>query len=190
MPNPVRSAFIYLMHLAWKSRLHIPFLLTVCFLVFDIRLQLEVNINMTRRRAPRLVAGNNDNNGNYAANNADYNIDDDANEHDDDDDNDDDDEDDDDSRNDHRNRLTIEECKRIRDASEIENFTNIMNILPSLRVPMQKYPNSSKILILRPSLFHQISTALEKHYKTHALQSSKTAPSVIFESHNGPRCVL
>lgn len=50
MGTPVRPAFIYLMHLAWKSRLHIPFLLTVCFLVFDIRLQLEVNINMTRRR--------------------------------------------------------------------------------------------------------------------------------------------
>ena len=50
MNGPVRSSFLYLMNLAYKSRLHIPFLLTVCFLVLDIRLQLEVNINMHRRR--------------------------------------------------------------------------------------------------------------------------------------------
>lgn len=69
MNGPIRSAFIYLMHLAWKSRLHIPFLLTVCFLVFDIRLQLEVNINMTRRRTHQQlgIEPNNieDNGGNY-----------------------------------------------------------------------------------------------------------------------------
>lgn len=50
MNVPVRSSFLYLMDLAYKSRLHIPCLLTVCFLVLDIRLEFEVNINMTRRR--------------------------------------------------------------------------------------------------------------------------------------------
>lgn len=51
MNGPVRSSFLYLMNLAYKSRLYVPFLLTACFLVLDIRLQLEVHINMTRHRA-------------------------------------------------------------------------------------------------------------------------------------------
>lgn len=151
------------MHLAWKSRLHIPFLLTVCFLVFDIRLQLEVNINMTRRQVPRFIAGDNDNNDNYAVNNADFNIDD-INENEDDDD--DEEEEEDDSNDDYVNRVTIEECKRI-NAHDMEKITNdIINILPSLGLPLQKYNASSDIsIIVRPSVFHQLSTALKKHYK-------------------------
>lgn len=88
MSNPVRTAFIYLMHLAWKSRLHIPFLLTACFLVFDIRLQLEVNINMTRRRAQRMgIQGDgNDSRENHAPNSVNFNIDEDDYYDDDDDD--------------------------------------------------------------------------------------------------------
>lgn len=115
MGTPVRPAFIYLMHLAWKSRLHIPFLLTVCFLVFDIRLQLEVNINMTRRRVnqrPGIEPNADANNrGLINVDDDEDDLDDDESEEDDDDidedDSEDDDEDDDDDSDDYYDQLKI-----------------------------------------------------------------------------------
>ncbi|XP_020817736.1 uncharacterized protein LOC110191280 [Drosophila serrata] len=38
------NVFLFLTELAWKSRLTIPVLVTTAFLVMDIRLQIEINI--------------------------------------------------------------------------------------------------------------------------------------------------
>jgi len=38
------KVFMFLTDLAWKSRLTIPIMVTTAFLVMDIRLQIEINI--------------------------------------------------------------------------------------------------------------------------------------------------
>ncbi|KAH8402773.1 hypothetical protein KR215_010320 [Drosophila sulfurigaster] len=44
MDSTFGSVFLFLTDLAWKSRLTIPVLVTTAFLVMDIRLQIEINI--------------------------------------------------------------------------------------------------------------------------------------------------
>lgn len=36
--------FIFLTDLAWKNRITIPVLITTAFLILDIRLQIEINV--------------------------------------------------------------------------------------------------------------------------------------------------
>ncbi|XP_017845312.1 uncharacterized protein LOC108601865 [Drosophila busckii] len=44
MESRFGDIFLFLTDLAWKSRLTIPVLVTTAFLVMDIRLQIEINI--------------------------------------------------------------------------------------------------------------------------------------------------
>ncbi|XP_030369952.1 uncharacterized protein LOC115620715 [Scaptodrosophila lebanonensis] len=44
MNSAFGNVFLFLTDLAWKSRLTIPVLVTTAFLVMDIRLQIEINI--------------------------------------------------------------------------------------------------------------------------------------------------
>ncbi|XP_055847842.1 uncharacterized protein LOC129913277 [Episyrphus balteatus] len=44
MNTPFGEVFLFLTDLAWKSRMTIPVLVTTVFLVMDIRLQIEINI--------------------------------------------------------------------------------------------------------------------------------------------------
>ncbi|XP_067616743.1 uncharacterized protein [Eurosta solidaginis] len=44
MNTPFGEVFLFLTDLAWKSRLTIPVLVTTVFLIMDIRLQIEINI--------------------------------------------------------------------------------------------------------------------------------------------------
>ncbi|XP_017859678.1 PREDICTED: uncharacterized protein LOC108611499 [Drosophila arizonae] len=44
MDSTFGNVFLFLTDLAWKSRLTIPLLVTTAFLVMDIRLQIEINI--------------------------------------------------------------------------------------------------------------------------------------------------
>ncbi|KAI8046595.1 uncharacterized protein LOC128252414 isoform X1 [Drosophila gunungcola] len=44
MDSTFGKVFMFLTDLAWKSRLTIPVLVTTVFLVMDIRLQIEINI--------------------------------------------------------------------------------------------------------------------------------------------------
>ncbi|XP_017041709.1 uncharacterized protein LOC108088445 isoform X1 [Drosophila ficusphila] len=44
MDSTFGKVFMFLTDLAWKSRLTIPVLVTTAFLVMDIRLQIEINI--------------------------------------------------------------------------------------------------------------------------------------------------
>lgn len=44
MDSTFGNVFLFLTDLAWKSRLTIPVLVTTAFLVMDIRLQIEINI--------------------------------------------------------------------------------------------------------------------------------------------------
>uniref|UniRef100_W8BHN4 Uncharacterized protein n=1 Tax=Ceratitis capitata TaxID=7213 RepID=W8BHN4_CERCA len=44
MNTPFGEVFLFLTDLAWKSRLTIPMLVTTIFLIMDIRLQIEINI--------------------------------------------------------------------------------------------------------------------------------------------------
>ncbi|XP_065372362.1 calsequestrin-2 [Calliphora vicina] len=44
MNSPFGEVFMFLTNLAWKSRLTIPVLVTTAFLIMDIRLQIEINI--------------------------------------------------------------------------------------------------------------------------------------------------
>ncbi|XP_022217079.1 uncharacterized protein LOC111070670 [Drosophila obscura] len=44
MDSTFGNIFLFLTELAWKSRLTIPILVTTAFLVMDIRLQIEINI--------------------------------------------------------------------------------------------------------------------------------------------------
>ncbi|GFY43694.1 uncharacterized protein TNIN_402641 [Trichonephila inaurata madagascariensis] len=36
----------FFFHLAWESRVRLPVLLTVWFMVLDVRMQLEINVNL------------------------------------------------------------------------------------------------------------------------------------------------
>ncbi|XP_034664059.1 uncharacterized protein LOC117898616 [Drosophila subobscura] len=44
MESTFGNIFLFLTELAWKSRLTMPILVTTAFLVMDIRLQIEINI--------------------------------------------------------------------------------------------------------------------------------------------------
>ncbi|XP_055906383.1 trigger factor [Eupeodes corollae] len=44
MNSPFGEVFLFLTDLAWKSRVTIPVLVTTVFLIMDIRLQIEINI--------------------------------------------------------------------------------------------------------------------------------------------------
>lgn len=44
MNTPFGEVFLFLTDLAWKSRITIPMLVTTVFLIMDIRLQIEINI--------------------------------------------------------------------------------------------------------------------------------------------------
>lgn len=44
MNSPFGDVFLFLTDLAWKSRMTIPVLVTTVFLIMDIRLQIEINI--------------------------------------------------------------------------------------------------------------------------------------------------
>lgn len=44
------KAFMFLLKLAWDSRIRLPLLIAVGFLAFDIRMQLEINIQTRRIR--------------------------------------------------------------------------------------------------------------------------------------------
>lgn len=44
MNTPFGEVFLFLTDLAWKSRLTIPMIVTTVFLILDIRLQIEINI--------------------------------------------------------------------------------------------------------------------------------------------------
>ncbi|XP_017076405.1 uncharacterized protein LOC108111447 [Drosophila eugracilis] len=44
MESTFGKVFMFLTDLAWKSRLTIPIMVTTAFLVMDIRLQIEINI--------------------------------------------------------------------------------------------------------------------------------------------------
>lgn len=44
MNSAFGEVFLFLTDLAWKSRITIPMLVTTVFLIMDIRLQIEINI--------------------------------------------------------------------------------------------------------------------------------------------------
>lgn len=44
MNSAFGEVFLFLTNLAWKSRMTIPILVTTVFLIMDIRLQIEINI--------------------------------------------------------------------------------------------------------------------------------------------------
>lgn len=162
MSNHIRSAFIYLMHLAWKSRLHIPFLLTVCFLVFDIRLQLEVNVNMTRRRVQRVgvEAGDDDDNNNndnrpnrdVIDDNAEYYYDGEESS----------DEPDEDERDDDSRR--IENSTHLNHQSTIVTSENVDFVPEVLFVPSQKSDYRFEVILQDPELIHKLLSMVRRNY--------------------------
>lgn len=48
-----KSGLLFLLNLAWESRVRLPFLIAIGFMVLDMRMQLEINIDMVRQ-IPRL----------------------------------------------------------------------------------------------------------------------------------------
>ncbi|XP_068152510.1 uncharacterized protein [Drosophila tropicalis] len=54
MDSTFGNVFLFLTDLAWKSRLTIPVLVTTAFLVMDIRLQIEINIESGQVTASEL----------------------------------------------------------------------------------------------------------------------------------------
>lgn len=44
--NRPKSLLLFLFHLAWKSRIRLPVLIAVGFMILDIRMHLEININL------------------------------------------------------------------------------------------------------------------------------------------------
>lgn len=44
--NRPKSLLVFLFHLAWKSRIRLPVLIAVGFMILDIRMHLEININL------------------------------------------------------------------------------------------------------------------------------------------------
>lgn len=48
-----KTGLLFLLNLAWESRIRLPFLIAVGFMVLDMRMQLEINIDMVRQ-IPRL----------------------------------------------------------------------------------------------------------------------------------------
>lgn len=48
-----KTGLLFLLNLAWESRIRLPFLIAIGFMVLDMRMQLEINIDMVRQ-IPRL----------------------------------------------------------------------------------------------------------------------------------------
>uniref|UniRef100_A0A1B6D4B4 Uncharacterized protein n=1 Tax=Clastoptera arizonana TaxID=38151 RepID=A0A1B6D4B4_9HEMI len=48
--DSAKSALMFLFNLAWESRIRLPFLIAVGFMVLDIRMQLEFNVNIAVQR--------------------------------------------------------------------------------------------------------------------------------------------
>lgn len=46
--GPFRTGLLFLFHLAWKSRVRLPVLIAIGFMVLDIRMQFEINIDLGR----------------------------------------------------------------------------------------------------------------------------------------------
>uniref|UniRef100_A0A1B6LQ39 Uncharacterized protein n=1 Tax=Graphocephala atropunctata TaxID=36148 RepID=A0A1B6LQ39_9HEMI len=60
--GPFRTGLLFLFHLAWKSRVRLPVLIAIGFMVLDIRMHLEINIDLGRagrQAVPLLGQGNN-----------------------------------------------------------------------------------------------------------------------------------
>ena len=49
------DAFSFLLKLAWESRYRIPLLIAIGFMAFDIRMMLEINVQMRRIRPARIL---------------------------------------------------------------------------------------------------------------------------------------
>ncbi|XP_037899677.1 uncharacterized protein LOC119644216 isoform X2 [Glossina fuscipes] len=62
MNSTFGEVFMFLTNLAWKSRLAIPVLVTTAFLIMDIRLQIEINLQFGQAAAADLdqLADNSD----------------------------------------------------------------------------------------------------------------------------------
>lgn len=60
MDSTFGNIFLFLTDLAWKSRLTIPVLVTTAFLVMDIRLQIEINIQTGQVNASDLDESDDD----------------------------------------------------------------------------------------------------------------------------------
>ncbi|KAH8417557.1 hypothetical protein KR222_001863 [Zaprionus bogoriensis] len=60
MDSTFGNVFLFLTDLAWKSRLTIPVLVTTAFLVMDIRLQIEINIQTGQVNASDLDESDDD----------------------------------------------------------------------------------------------------------------------------------
>uniref|UniRef100_A0A1B6EKC8 Uncharacterized protein n=1 Tax=Cuerna arida TaxID=1464854 RepID=A0A1B6EKC8_9HEMI len=60
--GPFKTGLMFLFHLAWKSRVRLPVLIAIGFMVLDIRMQLEINIDLGRagRQAVPLLGQGND----------------------------------------------------------------------------------------------------------------------------------
>lgn len=44
-----QKSLVFLLNLAWKSRFHLPILIAVGFMVLDVRMQLEINVDVQVR---------------------------------------------------------------------------------------------------------------------------------------------
>ncbi|XP_071444366.1 uncharacterized protein [Hetaerina americana] len=55
--GPIRSGFLFLLHLAWESRFRLPILLVVGLMVLDVRMQLEIDFDaeLMQERRMQLV---------------------------------------------------------------------------------------------------------------------------------------
>ncbi|XP_023304098.2 aspartic acid-rich protein [Lucilia cuprina] len=71
MNSPFGEVFMFLTNLAWKSRLTIPVLVTTAFLIMDIRLQIEINIQSGQVAAAEFNRLDNDGDDEYIDNNDD-----------------------------------------------------------------------------------------------------------------------
>lgn len=48
------EAFTFLLKLAWESRYRIPLIIAISFMAFDIRMMLEINVQMRRIQSARI----------------------------------------------------------------------------------------------------------------------------------------
>lgn len=58
------NALLFLLKLAWESRFKLPLLITIGFMMLDIRMQLEVTVESRRVRRIRPIPGIPENQGN------------------------------------------------------------------------------------------------------------------------------
>ena len=49
-----QKGLVFLLNLAWNSRFRLPVLITVGFMVLDVRMQLEINVDIEVRHMPAL----------------------------------------------------------------------------------------------------------------------------------------